>query len=82
MSLQVAWIKADNKAIQAIHNRVITNNVRVSVTHTGEHVWRLHISDVQPADRGQYMCQINTAPMRSLVRDLGRMGSFGGKGCM
>ncbi|CAG0884438.1 unnamed protein product [Cyprideis torosa] len=63
---KVAWIKADNKAIQALHKQVITNNNRVSVTHTGNRTWRLHISNVQPSDRGQYMCQINTAPMKVL----------------
>ena len=29
---KVGWVKADSKAIQAIHNTVITHNQRVEVT--------------------------------------------------
>lgn len=66
--MQVGWVKADTKAIQAIHVHVITNNHRVGVSHNGQTVWNLHIRNVQEEDRGQYMCQINTDPMKSQVR--------------
>ncbi|CAK1601908.1 unnamed protein product [Parnassius mnemosyne] len=62
---RVGWVKADTKAIQAIHVHVITNNHRVAVSHNGQTVWNLHIRNVQEEDRGQYMCQINTDPMKS-----------------
>ncbi|KAI8438355.1 hypothetical protein MSG28_010918 [Choristoneura fumiferana] len=62
---RVGWVKADTKAIQAIHVHVITNNHRVGVSHNGQTVWNLHIRNVQEEDRGQYMCQINTDPMKS-----------------
>lgn len=62
---RVGWVKADTKAIQAIHIHVITNNHRVSVSHNGQTTWNLHIRNVQEEDRGQYMCQINTDPMKS-----------------
>ncbi|XP_047985661.1 lachesin-like isoform X2 [Leguminivora glycinivorella] len=62
---RVGWVKADTKAIQAIHVHVITNNHRVGVSHNGQTVWNLHIRNVQEEDRGQYMCQINTDPMQS-----------------
>ncbi|XP_038208410.1 lachesin-like [Zerene cesonia] len=62
---RVGWVKADTKAIQAIHVHVITNNHRVGVSHNGQTVWNLHIRNVQEDDRGQYMCQINTDPMKS-----------------
>ncbi|XP_068626709.1 lachesin-like [Battus philenor] len=62
---RVGWVKADTKAIQAIHVHVITNNHRVGVSHNGQTVWNLHIKNVQEEDRGQYMCQINTDPMKS-----------------
>ncbi|KAJ0182598.1 hypothetical protein K1T71_001967 [Dendrolimus kikuchii] len=62
---RVGWVKADTKAIQAIHVHVITNNQRVHVSHNGQTVWNLHIRNVQEDDRGQYMCQINTDPMKS-----------------
>ncbi|XP_050666768.1 lachesin-like [Leptidea sinapis] len=62
---RVGWVKADTKAIQAIHVHVITNNHRVAVSHNGQYAWNLHIRNVQEDDRGQYMCQINTDPMKS-----------------
>lgn len=64
---QVGWVKADTKAIQAIHDHVITHNPRVSVSHNDHSTWNLHIRNVQEEDRGQYMCQINTDPMESQV---------------
>ncbi|GBP86398.1 Lachesin [Eumeta japonica] len=59
------WVKADTKAIQAIHELVITHNPRVSVSHSDHSTWYLHVKSVQEEDRGQYMCQINTDPMKS-----------------
>lgn len=61
---QVAWIKADTKAILAIHESVITNNARLSVTHNDFNTWTLNIRNVRREDRGQYMCQVNTDPMK------------------
>jgi len=68
-------VKADTKAIQAIHDHVITHNSRVSVSHSDYSTWNLHVKNVQEEDRGMYMCQINTDPMKSQVRDL--LLSFG-----
>jgi hypothetical protein len=62
-------VKADTKAIQAIHDHVITHNPRVSVSHSDYSTWNLHVKNVQEEDRGMYMCQINTDPMKSQVRD-------------
>lgn len=67
---QVGWVKADTKAIQAIHDHVITHNPRVSVSHNDHSTWNLHIRNVQEEDRGQYMCQINTDPMKSQVNEI------------
>ena len=64
---QVAWIKADTKAILAIHEHVITNNARLSVTHNDYNTWTLNIKGARPEDRGVYMCQVNTDPMKSQV---------------
>ncbi|XP_057658404.1 lachesin-like isoform X1 [Diorhabda carinulata] len=61
---RVAWIKADTKAILAIHEHVITNNARLSVTHNDFNTWTLNIRGVKREDRGQYMCQVNTDPMK------------------
>lgn len=65
---QVAWIKADTKAVLAIHEHVITNNARLSVTHSDYNTWTLSIRGARREDRGIYMCQVNTDPMKSQVR--------------
>lgn len=65
----MGWVKADTKAIQAIHDHVITHNPRISVSHNDHVTWNLHIKNVQEEDRGQYMCQINTDPMKSQVNN-------------
>jgi len=67
LMFQVGWVKADTKAIQAIHDHVITHNQRVSVSHSDHSIWNLHIKGVQKEDGGLYMCQINTDPMKSQV---------------
>ncbi|KAI4475471.1 hypothetical protein M0804_014283 [Polistes exclamans] len=61
----VAWIKADTKAILAIHEHVITNNARLSVTHNDQNTWTLNIRGARKEDGGVYMCQVNTNPMKS-----------------
>lgn len=67
LNLQVGWVSVDTKAIQAIHEHVITHNPRVSVTHSDLNTWNLHIKSVNEEDRGGYMCQVNTDPMKSQV---------------
>ncbi|KAM8720423.1 hypothetical protein ACLKA7_006468 [Drosophila subpalustris] len=64
---RVGWLKADTKAIQAIHENVITHNPRVTVSHLDQNTWNLHIKAVSEEDRGGYMCQLNTDPMKSLI---------------
>ena len=54
---QVAWIKADDKGILAMHDRVLTNNARLSILHSDLHTWTLQIRDVRRSDRGVYMCK-------------------------
>jgi len=64
---KVAWLRSDSKAILAIHNHMVTNNPRMTVSHNGHNTWKLHIKDVQRNDSGHYMCQINTEPMVSQI---------------
>ncbi|KAI8121633.1 Lachesin [Lucilia cuprina] len=64
---RVGWLKADTKAIQAIHENVITHNPRVTVSHLDQNTWNLHIRAVTEEDRGGYMCQLNTDPMKSQI---------------
>ena len=68
-TLQVAWLRSDSKAILAIHTHMVTNNPRMSVNHNGHNSWTLNIDVVQRNDSGLYMCQINTEPMTSQVRN-------------
>lgn len=63
----MAWINADTKAILAIHDHVITNNHRLVAAHTDPNTWTLTIRTVKRDDRGYYMCQVNTDPMKSRV---------------
>jgi hypothetical protein len=52
-------VKADTKAIQAIHLIVVTHNPRVSVEHIGSSQWKLIIKNVRKEDAGFYMAQIS-----------------------
>lgn len=67
-AVQVAWIKADAKAILAIHEHVITNSDRLSVTHNDFNTWTLVIRNVRMEDRGQYMCQVSQSIKLNLRR--------------
>jgi len=67
---KVAWIKSDTKAILAIHNHVITNNQRMDVTHNDKDTWTLTLKNVQTDDRGPYMCQVNSTPVRKQIAHL------------
>ncbi|UYV80558.1 hypothetical protein LAZ67_19000603, partial [Cordylochernes scorpioides] len=65
--IKVAWIHVDRQTLLTLHTHVITHNPRVSVSHTNHRTWVLEIKQVQFEDKGYYMCQINTQPMKSQV---------------
>ncbi|KAG0420237.1 hypothetical protein HPB47_003593 [Ixodes persulcatus] len=85
-SVQVAWLRVESKTILTIHKSVITQNYRVHLSPS-DRSWLLVIDGVTEADRGGYMCQVNTVPMRSQVgyldvlgectRTLASLASFG-----
>ncbi|XP_017882277.1 neurotrimin-like isoform X2 [Ceratina calcarata] len=62
---KVAWVRVDTQTILSIHHTVITQNPRISLTYNDHRTWYLHIQKVEETDRGWYMCQVNTDPMRS-----------------
>lgn len=62
-----AWIKEEDKAILTMHQQIISRNYRVSLSTSDNRKFTLHIRNVQEQDRGGYMCQINTSPVRSSV---------------
>ena len=66
-------MRQDSTAVLAINTHMVTKDPRMSVAHSGsvEHsIWTLNIQDVQRNDSGFYMCQVNTEPMTSQVKDL------------
>ena len=73
-TIQVAWIHYDKSAILTVQNHVITRNPRIGVSHEGSRTWNLHIRDVQQADQGAYMCQINTAKAKTRIGHLNVVG--------
>ncbi|CAH1173641.1 unnamed protein product [Phaedon cochleariae] len=64
-TFKVAWVRVDTQTILSIHHNVITQNPRISLSYNDHRSWYLHIKNVQEVDRGWYMCQVNTDPMRS-----------------
>ncbi|KAH0811456.1 hypothetical protein GEV33_011335 [Tenebrio molitor] len=76
---KVAWLRVDTQTILTIHSHVITKNHRIGVTHSEHKTWYLHIKEVRESDRGWYMCQINTDPMKSQVGYLDVVGESEGK---
>lgn len=55
----------DDKGILTIGSYIITRNYRISLTHSDNRIFTLIIRGVTEADRGEYMCQVNTVPMIS-----------------
>lgn len=74
--LQVAWVRVDTQTILSIHHNVITQNPRVTLSYNDHRSWYLHIRDVHEEDRGWYMCQVNTDPMRSRQGYLQVVGEY------
>nr|XP_045609469.1 lachesin-like isoform X1 [Procambarus clarkii] len=62
---KVAWVQVDTQTILTIHKQVITRNPRIALLHNDHRTWHLQIKNVREIDRGWYMCQVNTDPMRS-----------------
>lgn len=66
----------DTQTILSIHHNVIIQNNRISLTYNDHRSWYLHIKEVDESDRGWYMCQVNTDPMRSRKGYLQVVGEF------
>ncbi|CAB3373945.1 Hypothetical predicted protein, partial [Cloeon dipterum] len=76
-SYKVAWLRVDTQTILTIHTHVITKNHRIGVTQSDHRSWYLTIREVRESDRGWYMCQINTDPMKSHVGYLEVVAALG-----
>ncbi|XP_064553650.1 limbic system-associated membrane protein isoform X1 [Drosophila montana] len=62
---KVAWLRVDTQTILTIQNHVITKNQRIGIANSEHKTWTMRIRDIKESDRGWYMCQINTDPMKS-----------------
>ena len=72
----MAWVRVDTQTILSIHHNVITQNPRIWLSYNDHRSWFLHIRNVHEADRGWYMCQVNTDPMRSRQGYLQVVGKY------
>uniref|UniRef100_A0A6P6Y241 Lachesin-like n=1 Tax=Dermatophagoides pteronyssinus TaxID=6956 RepID=A0A6P6Y241_DERPT len=61
---RLVWFHQDHHVLLATHDTVISKNGRISVRSHANTTFYLTIHDVQEKDRGFYMCQVNTKPMR------------------
>lgn len=73
---QVAWLRVDTQTILTIQHHVITKNHRVAIAMSEKNTWQLKIKDIRESDRGFYMCQINTDPMKSQMGYLDVVGKL------
>ena len=64
------------QTILTIAGHVITKNHRISLTQADRRAWKLHVRELREADRGWYMCQINTEPMLSQLAYLQVVGKY------
>ncbi|XP_017064312.1 lachesin isoform X2 [Drosophila eugracilis] len=62
---KVAWLRVDTQTILTIQNHVITKNQRIGIANSEHKTWTMRIKDIKESDKGWYMCQINTDPMKS-----------------
>lgn len=78
-NFQVAWLRATDQTVLALQDLVVTHNNRISVSHEGMHTWRLRIKQIRESDKGCYMCQINSSPMKKEIGCIDVQGKCGRK---
>ncbi|XP_071537618.1 protein amalgam-like isoform X3 [Panulirus ornatus] len=59
---QIAWMKADTQTLLSISSTMISRNYRIEASNSDNSTWFLHFHNVSLADRGYYLCQMNTVP--------------------
>ncbi|RWS08248.1 neurotrimin-like protein [Dinothrombium tinctorium] len=64
---QIAWFHKDKHTLLALQDKVIFRNNRIRVNSHASSTFYLIIHDVREEDRGEYMCQINTLPVKSMT---------------
>ncbi|XP_037800577.1 hemicentin-2-like [Penaeus monodon] len=71
---KVAWGYKVTGAVLTVATQVITKNTRISVQREQQSTWVLTISNVTMKDQGDYWCQVNTSPPRSISGYLSVVG--------
>lgn len=66
-NFQVAWLRATDQTVLALQDLVVSHNNRISISHEGMHTFRLRIKQIRESDKGCYMCQINSSPMKKEI---------------
>lgn len=75
---QLVWFH--RTTVLALQDMVVAKNGRVSVRSHANTTFYLTVHDIREEDRGNYMCQVNTVPMRSQIGHLevnGTVSCFG-----
>ena len=69
-SVQVSWLRWADMSVLTVGGLVFSSDPRLVVAAArlgpATLAWKLYISEVGPADSGDYQCQINTEPKQSL----------------
>lgn len=72
---KIGWMKSD-QTVLALATKVVTQNSRFTVAKDEPNIWKLKIKLVKPSDRGCYMCQINTSPLKKQLGCVDVHGEF------
>ena len=65
--MQVGWLRAADQTVLALQNHVVSHNTRISVIQEDTQTYKLRIRQLRESDKGCYMCQINTSPMKKQI---------------
>ena len=66
----MAWIRYESRTILSAHDELVTQSKRYAIENKEQESVDLMITDIGTEDNGTYICQINSNPMKNLVRHL------------
>lgn len=73
--LQVVWTDEFSTLLTFDNKRIIDDD-RIGIDRPYTRDWNLIIHDVKVKDRGRYICQINTQPIKTKPVDLNVLGKL------
>ena len=68
MPPQVAWIRQSSRTILSLHGELVTQSSKYKIVNKEYGNFDLVILNVEVKDEGIYICQINSIPMKNMVR--------------